>query len=90
MAGHIASEPGSDRSRRFIVMLSLHQEHHFESEICQSLATNGWLYAEDDAEHYDRTNGIFLPDLLEYDETQVERNTAMKGIMNWVRLHTQK
>nr|WP_276595198.1 DEAD/DEAH box helicase family protein [Roseateles albus] len=23
----------------------------------------------------------------EYDETQVERSTAMKGIMNWVRLH---
>ena len=23
----------------------------------------------------------------EYDETQVERSTAMKGIMQWVRLH---
>jgi len=37
----------------------LHQEHHFEAEICQSLATNGWLYAEGDAAHYDRTQALF-------------------------------
>lgn len=45
-------------------MSNLHQEHHFEAEICHSLATNGWLYAEGDAAHYDRTNALFMPDLL--------------------------
>ena len=29
--------------------MNLHQEHHFESEICQRLAGNGWLYSDDDA-----------------------------------------
>ncbi|MGH8463224.1 MAG: hypothetical protein ACRER5_03695 [Pseudomonas sp.] len=33
--------------------MNLHQEHHFEREICAHLAANGWLYAEGDAEHYD-------------------------------------
>ncbi|AIV90528.1 type I restriction endonuclease subunit R [Burkholderia pseudomallei] len=49
-------------------MSNLHQEHHFEAEICQSLATNGWLYAEGDAAHYDRTNALFMPDLLAWIE----------------------
>ncbi|KVZ97534.1 type I restriction endonuclease subunit R [Burkholderia territorii] len=49
-------------------MSNLHQEHHFEAEICQSLATNGWLYAEGDATHYDRTNALFMPDLLAWIE----------------------
>ncbi|MDN7431026.1 type I restriction endonuclease subunit R [Burkholderia sp. AU45388] len=50
-------------------MSDLHQEHHFEAEICESLATNGWLYAEDDAAHFDRTNALFMPDLLAWIET---------------------
>lgn len=45
-------------------MSNLHQEHHFEAEICQSLAARGWLYAEGDATQYDRANALFLPDLL--------------------------
>ncbi|MCA7888984.1 DEAD/DEAH box helicase family protein [Burkholderia contaminans] len=49
-------------------MSNLHQEHHFEAEICESLANNGWLYAEGDAVHYDRTNGLFMPDLLAWIE----------------------
>jgi len=49
-------------------MSNLHQEHHFETEICQSLATNGWLYAEGDAVHYDRTSALYLPDLLAWIE----------------------
>ncbi|MBI3345809.1 MAG: hypothetical protein HY020_01190 [Burkholderiales bacterium] len=28
--------------------MNLHQEHHFEAEICASLAANGWLCAEGD------------------------------------------
>lgn len=45
-----------------------HQEHHFEAEICQHLAANGWLYAEGDAAKFDRTNGVFVPDLLAWIE----------------------
>lgn len=53
--------------------MSLHQEHHFEAEICAHLAANGWLYAEDDAAQFDRANGLFLPDLLAWvGETQPE------------------
>ncbi|MBC7860175.1 MAG: type I restriction endonuclease subunit R [Burkholderiaceae bacterium] len=47
---------------------NLHQEHHFEAEICQHLAANGWLYAEGDAALFDRANGLFLPDLLAWIE----------------------
>jgi type I restriction enzyme R subunit len=42
---------------------NLHQEHHFEAEICQHLSATGWLYAEGDAASFDRANGLFLPDL---------------------------
>ncbi|MGF6540303.1 type I restriction endonuclease subunit R [Paraburkholderia youngii] len=50
-------------------MSNLHQEHHLEAEICRSLAANGWLYAEGDAALYDRTNALFLPDLLAWIDT---------------------
>ncbi|MDN7908311.1 DEAD/DEAH box helicase family protein [Burkholderia diffusa] len=49
-------------------MSNLHQEHHFEAEICRSLAANGWHYAEGDATHYDRVHALFLPDLLAWIE----------------------
>lgn len=53
--------------------MNLHQEHHFEREICAHLAANGWLYAEDDAARFDRASGLFLPDLLGWVEaTQPE------------------
>ncbi len=52
---------------------NLHQEHHFETEICEHLAAHGWLYAEGDAGLFDRTHGLFLPDLLAWVEaTQLE------------------
>jgi type I restriction enzyme, R subunit len=44
--------------------VGLHKEVRFEQEICTYLAANGWLYAESDAENYDRANGLFMPDLL--------------------------
>jgi type I restriction enzyme R subunit len=44
--------------------MSLHQEHHFEAEICQHLAAHGWLHEPGDAALFDRANGLFLPDLL--------------------------
>ena len=37
--------------------MNLHQEHHFEREICTYLAANGWLYAEGDAAQFERTSG---------------------------------
>ncbi|MCK6426646.1 MAG: DEAD/DEAH box helicase family protein [Burkholderiaceae bacterium] len=59
--------------------MALHQEVHFEAEICQHLAAHGWLYAEGDATHFDRTHGLFTPDLLAWVEaTQPE---------SWQRLH---
>ena len=46
--------------------MSLHKEIHFEVEICQHLAANGWLYAEGDSALVDRTHGLFLPDVLDW------------------------
>lgn len=52
-------------------MSNLHQEHHFEAEICQHLGANGWLYAEGEQAQYDRANALYLPDLLAWiEETQ--------------------
>ena len=48
--------------------MTLHQEHHFEAEICQHLAAQGWLYAEGDSALFDRATGLFLPDLLAWVE----------------------
>ena len=44
--------------------MNLHQEHHFEAEICAHLAANGWLYAEGDATAYDRPRALFPADLI--------------------------
>jgi type I restriction enzyme R subunit len=58
--------------------VNLHQEHHFESAICEHLGRHGWLYAEGDAAHYDRHNALFLPDLLAWVEaTQPESWQAL-------------
>lgn len=48
---------------------NLHQEHHFESDICQHLAAHGWFYQEGDAALFDRAHGLFMPDLLTWVET---------------------
>ncbi|WIT12252.1 DEAD/DEAH box helicase family protein [Paucibacter sediminis] len=53
--------------------MNLHQEHHFEAEICAHLAANGWLYAEGNAALFDRASGLFMPDLLAWVEaTQLD------------------
>lgn len=44
--------------------MTLHQEQRLESEICRHLAAHGWLYADNDAAHYDRRHALYLPDLL--------------------------
>ncbi|MDZ4379690.1 MAG: type I restriction endonuclease [Xanthomonadaceae bacterium] len=48
--------------------MNLHKEVHFEDAICVHLAAHGWLYAEGDAEHYDHTHGLYMPDLLAWIE----------------------
>ncbi len=54
-------------------MSDLHKEHHFETEICEKLATQGWLYQEHDAEHYDRALALFPGDLIDWvKETQTK------------------
>ncbi|MDP1705008.1 MAG: type I restriction endonuclease, partial [Sulfurimicrobium sp.] len=51
--------------------MSLHKEISFENEICDSLAANGWLYAENDDRQYDRTRALFPADVLAWvQETQ--------------------
>jgi type I restriction enzyme R subunit len=48
--------------------MSLHKEISFELEICQHLASHGWLYSEPgtegDAAGYDRTRALFPADVL--------------------------
>ena len=46
--------------------MSLHKEISFETEICQHLASHGWLYAEGDAAGYDRTRALFPADVLSW------------------------
>ena len=51
--------------------MSLHQEIHFETEICEYLAGHGWLYAEGDAAGYDRGRALWTADVLAWvQETQ--------------------
>ncbi len=44
--------------------MNLHQEIHFEAEICDHLAAHGWLYADGDAAGYDRARALFPADVL--------------------------
>jgi type I restriction enzyme, R subunit len=49
---------------------SLHEEIHFEGEICDVLAANGWHYSFDDT-GYDRARALYPPDLIAWvQETQ--------------------
>mgnify|MGYP001274469997 CR=1 FL=1 len=45
-------------------MSDLHKEINFETEICDHLAANGWLYAANDGANYDRTRALFPADVL--------------------------
>jgi len=51
--------------------MNLHREHHFEQAICERLIERGWLYEQGDVAHYDRKQGLYLPDLLAWlEQTQ--------------------
>jgi type I restriction enzyme R subunit len=62
--------------------MALHKEVHFEAEVCQHLASHGWLYAEGDAALFDRAAGLFLPDLLAWAET-----TQAEGFQRLTKTH---
>ncbi|MEP6495256.1 MAG: type I restriction endonuclease, partial [bacterium] len=49
--------------------MSLHKEIAFESEICEHLDANGWLYAEGDAANYDKARALYPTDVLAYVQT---------------------
>lgn len=49
--------------------MTLHREISFETEVCNHLAANGWLYADGDAANYDRPRALFPPDLVGWVET---------------------
>ena len=44
--------------------MSLHNEIEFENDICNHLATHGWLYAEKDAANYYRQLALFPSDVI--------------------------
>ena len=46
--------------------MTLHTEIHFENDICEHLAANGWLYTEKDAAGYDRNLALFPTDVIEW------------------------
>ncbi len=45
-------------------MTKLHREIHLETEICEHLTANGWLYEAGDAAKYDRARALFPEDVL--------------------------
>jgi len=45
-------------------MNGLHKEINFETEICDYLAAHGWLYAEGDAQGYDRVRTLLPADVV--------------------------
>ena len=46
--------------------MPLHHENQFESEICESLAVQGWLYDEGANSDYDRVRALFPTDLISW------------------------
>jgi type I restriction enzyme, R subunit len=44
--------------------MTLHKEIAFETEICDHLAAQGWLYTEGDAATYDRARALYPADVL--------------------------
>ncbi|NOU95629.1 type I restriction endonuclease subunit R [Paenibacillus sp. LMG 31456] len=51
--------------------MSLHKEIEYENDICTYLAAHGWLYADGDAQLYDRAHALFPEDVVAWvQETQ--------------------
>ena len=49
--------------------MSLDRELAFETEICEYLASHGWLYVDGDAQRYDRARALFPSDVLDFVQT---------------------
>ncbi len=49
--------------------MPLHHENQFESDICDALASRGWLYEDNANADYDRALALFPPDLLTWIHT---------------------
>ncbi len=53
--------------------MSVHLESAFEREICEHLGSNGWLFDDGAAAHYDRKLALYPPDLIAWlEESQKE------------------
>ena len=50
-------------------MSDLHKEVKFEIEICEHLASSGWLYVANDSGHYHRALALFPADVITWVET---------------------
>lgn len=61
--------------------MTLHKEISLETEICDYLASHGWLYARGDAATYDRERALYPADLVAWVlETQPDSWTALQKI----------
>ena len=77
--------------------MSLHKEISFETEICQHLGENGWLYADGDAVGYERARALFPADVLAWAqatqpkawETLTKNHGAQAGETLLARLRDQ-
>lgn len=56
-----------------------HTEIHLETEICEHLKSNGWLYELDDASKYDRARALF-PDDVQAWVRATQPNTAQRQL----------
>lgn len=75
--------------------MSLHTEINFENDICDHLASNGWLHEPGDHQKYDRSRALFSDDLIAWiKETQpdawakIEKNhgaSATNSLLDRVR-----
>lgn len=62
--------------------MALHNENKFEDDICEHLATHGWLYSKNDA-GYDAERALFPEDLFSWiEDTQHEAWKRIKGFHN--------
>ena len=56
--------------------MSLDRELAFETEICEYLASHGWLYVDGDAQRYDRARALFPADVLDFVQTTQPKEWA--------------
>lgn len=56
--------------------MSLDRELAFETEICEYLASHGWLYVDGDAQRYDRARALFPSDVLDFVQTTQPKEWA--------------